>query len=328
MKIIVIICFWISISLVFIISSDSAVEENDDYISVDAGIDKAFIAVGDKINYVVTLRYSPTIKILSDIASPQLETIVEISDVKEFPLQTNEKGDTTLYKQFVFVIFQPGEYKIEGQRIKYIDKNRVKKTIQVNPVYVVVKSVIGADDTSEDIKMVKEVVSIEANYTVVFIVGALLLMGLVVFCSILLRKYYSKSGTLTKEEVVLPLNEETYKALDVLRDSTLVAEGKIKEYYFRLVMITKNYLARLYDVPMIDKTTSECIKFLKKIAIDDNVQKTVRDFMVSCDIVKFAKYRPPTNEIMNSYLIAKTIVGNTWRIKMDQRAAADNNTQR
>ena len=283
-----------------------------DTIIITAEVDKAFITIGDKISYTVTITHDPGIKILSTIAPPSLDEF-EIRDTKEHDTFVNEDGDTVVGKKFILTTFRLGEYVFEGQSVEYSTSSGEKKVMYANNLYVTVESIAGEEGVETDIRGIKDVIPIEPSYTYLFMVIPLVLL-IVISIMYLLRKMIISKGRISKSEVNVSLlpHEQAYRELEALPYAKVVHGGRIeKEYYSRISEIIKHYLSRRFNIDTIDRTTIEMVNLIKGIHISDTARYDIQTLLTMCDIVKFAKYRPQIDDILNHYNLTKEIVDKT-----------------
>jgi len=114
-----------------------------------------------------------------------------------------------------------------------------------------------------------------------------------------------------KKEPERPAHEIAFTALDRLRESTLLAEGKIKDYYIELSEIVRLYLQKRYFKPILEMTTTETKAALAAEKIADTASIKISTLLDECDLVKFAKYLPDESEHENSLQLAYDIVNLT-----------------
>lgn len=69
--------------------------------------------------------------------------------------------------------------------------------------------------------------------------------------------------------------------------------GPAKLFYSQLSNIARKYLERRFQVPALDRTTSEITAALKAAHFSGELRQAVKDTLASCDLAKFAKADPP-----------------------------------
>ena len=99
---------------------------------------------------------------------------------------------------------------------------------------------------------------------------------------------------------------------DKLESSSLLEEGDFKSYYSVLSGIIRQYFEDRFKVRAPEMTTEEFLWSLEKsryLTADQN--DTLKQFLNSCDIVKFAKYIPRIQEGKESIQLARRLVEET-----------------
>lgn len=103
--------------------------------------------------------------------------------------------------------------------------------------------------------------------------------------------------------------EIAYDQFDELAKSSLLEEGQFKVYYSRLSGIIRQYFENQFKVKAPEMTTEEFLWSLEKSRhLTANQNDTLRQFLDSCDIVKFAKFIPRIEEGKESFLLARKLV--------------------
>src|SRR5262249_29466917 len=67
-------------------------------------------------------------------------------------------------------------------------------------------------------------------------------------------------------------------------------------FYLELSEILKRYLGCRFGVISLERTTEEFMHDLKQTAISWEDSQRIKTFLMDCDLVKFANYRPPADE--------------------------------
>lgn len=101
-----------------------------------------------------------------------------------------------------------------------------------------------------------------------------------------------------KNETVLVLSalEEALLRMDQLEQSKLY-EKDLKEYYAELSIVLRAFLGKHYQLGMLDKTSVEIIRYLKKKGLSTGLIVQINELLTKSDLVKFAKSTPPQNEV-------------------------------
>ncbi|RKY38789.1 MAG: hypothetical protein DRP75_03805 [Candidatus Omnitrophota bacterium] len=157
----------------------------------------------------------------------------------------------------------------------------------------------------EDIRPLKPPAEIKTGVPLyLFLLFFLLCAGLVY----LIKRREKKKRKIVEEPSSLPSAQEVVRQrLEELERLGLIQKGEVRKYYFLLSEIIREYIGRCFNFPAMDYTTSEIIRELKRKASYEQVE-IIRDFLQSCDIVKFARYQPLPREIEKDKQKAERII--------------------
>jgi hypothetical protein len=141
----------------------------------------------------------------------------------------------------------------------------------------------------------------------------LLLIGLAVF-GICLAIYFLERFKKTdrKAQPALPPWQRALKHLDHLENEGLLAKGYFDQYYSHLSDILRKYIEEQLSIRAPEMTTEEFLQYLKtSTELNPEQKESLRQFLESCDLVKFAKYAPDPSEAKASYELAKRFIEET-----------------
>ncbi|MCK5081718.1 MAG: hypothetical protein KAR31_02325, partial [Candidatus Omnitrophica bacterium] len=173
---------------------------------------------------------------------------------------------------------------------------------------------------SEGLLDVRAPVYFPANYFLLLsILFLVLIAGLVAFIY-LKRKQKDK----TKDAPVdtrLPW-EIAFDQLMQLEQSVYLQEGQFKAYYSELSGIIRYYFENRFRIRAPEMTSEEFLWSLEKSRdLKTDQKETLKKFMISCDIIKFAKHIPRVEEAEESFQFARQLVEETKIVGVDQNSA-------
>lgn len=111
---------------------------------------------------------------------------------------------------------------------------------------------------------------------------------------LLWRKYRARPGAANKSEVVLTPD---WKAKQQLREAaSLMHDPRL--YCFRVSEIIRGYLEEQFGYQAPDRTTDEFLEELRQSSrLESEPKSILSQLLVSCDMVKFARYEPGQQEV-------------------------------
>ncbi len=163
---------------------------------------------------------------------------------------------------------------------------------------------------AEDIRDVKPPLDLPINYFFLFL---LLTIIAVVLIALGIRSIFQR---LKKKQLMITIPQSAWEValdrLENLKKANWPAQGKIKEYYSSLSDIERRYIEDRYRIKAPEMTTEEFLWNLKNFPQLNAVQKdSLKEFLNSCDMVKFAKYAPTVQEVEESFRLAQKFIEET-----------------
>jgi len=92
----------------------------------------------------------------------------------------------------------------------------------------------------------------------------------------------------------------------------LVEQGQIKEFYEQISGILRHYIEDRFDLHAPERTTEEFLAELRFAEALGSFDKDVLgEFLMHCDLVKFAKHDPTTEQIQRTFDLVKDFIERT-----------------
>ncbi len=318
----------LSLMLFLCVVSSGFAQEVNNAIKVKSALDKKTASIGDYIKYEITLvaprtaefDFSEVAKGLKKLKSQQgsqeakEEASEEKSDSPALSIKDSGLFRKGIFKKkrftqwYKFSTYSVGKYIIPEFIVKYKDSlNSAILSLKIPAQEFEIKSLLEKD--SKDIKDIKGPISPAEKFKkFLLMLAAFLILSGAVWLS--LRFWRRKQKEYASR--VKPAWEFAYQMLEELRLLDYPGRGKVKEYYFELSYIVRHYLEDRFNLRAPEMTTEE---FLAKVGdyaeLNSEVRSVLKDFLISCDMVKFAKYAPPREEIDLSFNLAKQIIDKT-----------------
>ncbi len=161
---------------------------------------------------------------------------------------------------------------------------------------------------ANDIRGIKSVVEIPFRFIKkhAVLLGTLLFAGLAVF--LIWRKFKKMKGTVIELRQILSPEEEAFGELHTLFDSSLLKQGKTKEYFFKMSDILRTYFEKRYLIFAVEATTGEILRLLRQKEIPPGLLAETQEVLEMCDLAKFAKWKPEPLEVIKLNQMTETIV--------------------
>ncbi len=210
--------------------------------------------------------------------------------------------------------FLSGRYELPAFTFTFHDVNEpdTKHELTSEPIAVEVASLLGEQRAELVIEDIEDVVPMPRKATTWWawlLVGAglaLALAGGLTWFS-LRRSRANKTQPVRKAA-----HEIAYANLRALVARKLVEQGKIKEFYERISGILRYYIEDRFDLHAPERTTEEFLDELQGAEILHAADKDVLgEFLTHCDLVKFARHAPTTEQIQRSFDLVKDFIERT-----------------
>ncbi len=277
--------------------------EEEPVISVKAEVNRAFITIGDPVEYTVTVKHSPSVQILSTVPPPSGE-IFKIKKVEDL---NRKEGKLELQgRKFTLTTFKLGEFILEPVEIKYRTKDGTENVMATERIFLTVKSVAQGEE-KQDIRGLKGVAILAgfARTAGLLALAAAVLFAVLLFYRWLRKKQSQPSGPAAP---LLTPEEEAIQELNRLYDSDLLRQDKIKDYYLRFSEILRGYLEKRFHILALEATTHEIGRELREKETNPGFRELVSETLEAADLAKFAKWKPEPAQIIQLNQKARQVV--------------------
>jgi len=274
----------------------------DRTVQIKATVDVATVTIGDVIKLTVEATRPKAVKIAFPSMGPKLGEWV-VRDSQLLPQQEISPDMVIDTLRLQLTIYKIGDVEIPALNVEVVKDQGRKETVSSQPIKVKVQSVLDGDQLKE----IKHQAEIPVDYKPLFLLlAALAALALIVFRVVQFFKSRKRSA-IAEPQDLRPPAAIARQAIQSLLAKKLLENGFIKEFYLELSEIVKRYLGCRFVVISLERTTEEFMHDLKQAVISWEDSQRIKTFLMDCDLVKFAKYRPPADEtrqiIENSFEI-------------------------
>ena len=230
------------------------------------------------------------------------ENLSEFS-IKDYsiPPPQLEGGDIRLHtRRYILEPFLSGEYTIPGLQIVFQkDGQEEPHEFYTDDISITVQSLLPEDLQELSIHgIIGPVDEAAVQQVKLWHIGSgvLLLAGIGTF--LVLQRRKKKAAV----PVQIPPNEIARRQLEELLQEELVEKGRIKIFYRRISDILRHYIENQFGLHAPEQTTEEFLQDLRTGGrLETAYQKLLSDFLIHCDLVKFAEYDPSSDEIERTF---------------------------
>jgi hypothetical protein len=286
-------------------------------LAVHVRLDKDKITIAETI----LLQFEAAIDPKYELHMPQVGAELKnfgILDWDNLGSRLDKNNNVVSTCQYRLEPFLSGNYQIPAFTFEFTDANSLtekKYTLATEPIDIEVTSLLGADRENLTIADIEDVVDMPrpTSYWPLWTLGTCVgITAIIIFWLYLQRRRIHELVRIFK-----PAHEIAYARLKILVKDDPVAAGKIKEFYERISDILRHYIEHRFELRAPERTTEE---FLAELALADVLGGTdkniLEEFMIHCDLVKFAKHDPTHEQVQRTFDIVKEFIEKT---KSDER---------
>jgi hypothetical protein len=268
-------------------------------VSVTAAFDSTKILIGDQTHFSVVVEQPSDIRLSIPVFKDTLVKNVEILSGPATDTSIISGNKIRITGKYLVTSFDSGYYRIRPVYAELNDNNGLRRFFSDYSVLEVNRVRIAPPDTS------MKIFDIAAPYKAPLTLGEVLpwlllvlLIAAISWMAFRLIKLSRKTKGKSEEPAISePAHIIAFRELDRLRAEELYQKGEVKKYYTRLTEIVREYLENRFGVYSMEMTTSETLQALAKTGFKkDNSYNILKSVLTSADLVKFAKYRPDTDE--------------------------------
>jgi oxygen tolerance protein BatD len=279
-------------------------------VTVSLAVDRRAVTVGDPITITLTVHRPQKAEIVSFDPDRSLDALT-LLDRKEGSPRTLPDGSVEEVRTLTLAAYETGHKEIPAITVVYRDAAGREGRVATAPVGIDIASVLTAGQTEP--ADIKPPWSMPARMIWPWVAaGALLLLALAWFLWWRRRRRRAEPSALPAPVVPKrPAHEIAYEELERLLASDRLARGAIKEFYIELAEIVRRYLEACYGIDTFERTTGEIVDALLAARVSVKPVAMTGDLLQACDLVKFAKYRPESEETRRAVEAAYRLVDET-----------------
>lgn len=278
-------------------------------VTVEGRVDRTAITVGDPITYTLTGRRAERDRVVFPDLGGQFGDL-EVREVRKPEVKRSEGGAVEEVAVYIVTSYTVGPHEIPALDVGYINASGDTGRVATNRLRGTVQSVIKTGE-EKALKDVKPPVDLAAGlpwwaWLLIF----LALAGVLAYILYRRRKRRPKAAP---EAPPKPIDE--LEAFDQIAAMGLLAKGEYKQHYSLVSDAVRRYIERRYRIEAMEQTTWEIAAGMRQSRVAPVTIAAFEEFLSACDLVKFAKYIPPMEEMEGLVDRAKGIVRATMVVQ-------------
>ena len=293
----------------------TAFEIDNDYqrgpLTVHVRIDKNKLTIAETILLEFEAAVTPDFK----VNMPKVDKVLEnfgIIDWENLGDKLDENNNVISTYQYRLEPFLSGSFQIPAFTFEFFDINDAenkKHELTTEPVEIEVTSLLGEQRANLQIAAIEDVLEMpeKPSYWWVGLLGTAGVAAILYLCLYLRRKRVKELIRIFK-----PAHEIAYDRLRKLVAQDLVNAGKFKEFYECISDILRHYIEHRFNLKAPERTTEEFLTELSSADIlPQSDQQRLAEFLTHCDLVKFAKHTPTSEQIQTTFNLVKDFIETT-----------------
>lgn len=262
--------------------------------SLQTHVDSDSIRIGDIFHYSLTLQLDQEYTSISFPDTSAFPSSLDLNERQRFRL--SEFSDSVSYR---FQYFGNNDIQLPSIPVRLYSDND-STTLYSQPVTLFFKSVVAEGDTTFK--------SMKPNFLFPrpwwpWILAAVALLGFLIWW------FNYRNQTEDEEKSTKPTIEPFYNPLEELESTlitikkdTRIAETKdFKTFYSEVGDAIRQYFEDLYNIPALESTSTELLRYLEAYGVDDILIDKTRIVLRKADLVKFAKFTPTLDDAWDTY---------------------------
>jgi hypothetical protein len=275
---------------------------------LDVQLSTGTARLGDLIAMDIQIHHPLFVQINPPVWPKALATF-EVHDSTTLPMQANAAEAITHF-QAQLQNFSTGPQLLPALAISYRDLMGRKNTLRTSTFTVLIQDVPAGPKDNGDIRGIRGVVG-PVGWSPFWWLLILVLLCALCFLLWHTRKRVAQGPPPPPPE---PADLKALRRLQDLLASGWIEAGKIKEFYSGVSDSVRGYLEEAFNAQALERTTAEIMRQMrKKTDVTSASLNELQTLLESCDLVKFAKFRPDAEEAMKDHASAVRFVEATRR---------------
>ena len=219
------------------------------------------------------------------------------------------RGDTVVTRRtYELEPFLSGEYAIPPMTVRFrAEGDTLVYTVESDTLRVRVNSILPDDLSGLEIRDIAGPAEIPADYTKAVVIAAAAVAA-AAGLFLLWRRRRVKSSAIRR----IPAHEAAYHALEMLLARGLVEEKRYREFTAEVADILRRYIEERFGLRAPERTTEEfLLEAGTGLDVDDSRKNILADFLIHCDLVKFAALEPSSGDVKRTFNTAKDFIDAT-----------------
>ena len=278
-------------------------------VRLSASVDNSRPSIGDWVTLELTAEGPEGIEFKRAELPEKLPDYLALK-YRAAPDAKVSEGRVTKVWNFTLDFFFTGKFPLPPVVVTYTTEDGKERQLLSSVFFLDIQDLPLDPENPEDIRPNRSMAEVQVNYRKFYLIGGCVIAA-IAFLAVgvpLLVRWWRRPEELPP----VPPHVIAYEQMRKLIEDRLPENGKIEEYYVRLSDICRHYLENRFGLRAPEMTTEEFLMVMAETNFLAEAHKNlVREFLEHCDLVKFAKYGPSTEEMEEAFAAAKRLVDET-----------------
>ncbi len=282
-------------------------------VTIYIDVDKKEITLAERLKFAISVEGDENYAFELPRFGDKLEQF-GIVDYTTTQPRLVEKNRTRISRSYVLEPFLSGDYKIPPMTVVFREKGNNDSPyheIETEEIVIKVTSLLPQDQKDLVIHDIKPPVDLSMSRMVWIWAGVVAAVLIIILpAAFFIAKYlWNKNNNVQAER---PAHEHAYRALEALVREDLIGKGQIKLFYQRISRILRQYIELRFGLHAPEQTTEEFLAGIDKgNQLPEKYNPLLKNFLVHCDLVKFAEHQPTTEDIQKTFDSCKAFIAET-----------------
>ncbi len=275
---------------------------------VTTDVSKDQITSGDWVDVRIDAYHSPTARVLW----PPLDESITVHS-EHGKQQLLDEGIVRTTRQWTLTAFRVGEHLIIDEPVRFELPDGTTQEADIPALFIKVQSLLEGGEAplrpmEESIEELLEWPSRIPRWLIVFLSVALL----AALAGFIAKQWLDKDESTSADLPAPSPHQLALERLRALLEKEYIETGKGDPFYTELSLIVRQYLEDRFDLRAPESTTEEFIRDASQAdLLSADHQALVNDFLIQSDLVKFARHRPSSDDMMEAHRVAVRLVKET-----------------